>query len=734
MWYIDTIPTNAWVSKWWAVVEKKESKWSNIPLKILNPNRSATSTLISNEEKVEKETKKESLNEWLEKRSNIRKDILSWKISVWDKWADTWAVRKSRLADLARWTLIDLWKNPDNIKKISDDDLIKRLTSDKNWINQNKLDLVNDYIKNWWYAEEVYDELTTNKKVDRKWFRESAGIATAEVPAKTMLNLTDMSNKISSKIVGWISKWLWVSEDKVNLLSNFVVPWLVNPVYTLTQWINQLFWFGSDESYNEAVKNWYDGTKEEFKAQDTITNKARSILPKDDTLNKNWKAVWDFVWEWVEFAVAPEMKLKWLWKFWEKWLWKIIKNAGELWLEWASFQALEDINKWELSDASDYLTSAWMNAWFGSIIRTIMRWVSSLPAKSQAAINSKTEAEWNNMSKITDDYFNMSWNKVTPYSEIINILRAAKDKLSWKRIESWKALEEARKWLEYWEKPYTAREVLTDIWNAFEWLKSSWTWGEQALTPKFNVSKSGRTLKIENKDVLNTITKNDNWVTIKLWDKIEDLWREMFNTTDKKITAQTTDEFIRRVKSLLKDEWWNWTSGEWLKTVRQALETVEENFGKSLTEKSWAAWKSAREQSSKSINIDKDFDDIIWKLETTSWQKKALNLKQYGDPNTEELFRLVREETGIDLNNEVWAWIVNIALKDPKEAEKLISTFYPSSPWATEFVMKNIMRKLQQAWASRYTIDWWSSVAERLAETIPWMATNEMVDIKDVIK
>jgi hypothetical protein len=175
---------------------------------------------------------------------------------------------------------------------------------------------VNDYIKNWWYAEEVYDELTTNKKADRRWFRESAAIATAEVPAKTMLNLTDMSNKISSKIVGWISKWLWVSEDKVNLLSNFVVPWLVNPVYSLTQWINQLFWFGSDESYNEAVKNWYDGTKEEFKAQDTLTNKARSILPKDDTLNKNWKAVWDFVWEWVEFAVAPEMKLKWLWKFW----------------------------------------------------------------------------------------------------------------------------------------------------------------------------------------------------------------------------------------------------------------------------------------------------------------------------------------------------------------------------------------------------------------------------------
>jgi hypothetical protein len=48
--------------------------------------------------------------------------------------------------------------------------------------------------------------------------------------------------------------------------------------------------------------------------------------------------------------------------------------------------------------------------------------------------------------------------------------------------------------------------------------------------------------------------------------------------------------------------------------------------------------------------------------------------------------------------------------------------------------MKNIIWKLQKAWASRYTKDWWSSAAARLAETMPWMATNEMLDIKDIIK
>ena len=79
MWYIDTIPTDAWVSKWWATVKTEtKNNWSNIPLKILNPNRSATSSLIANEEKEEKVSKQTNLNDWLAERSNYRKKIFSW--------------------------------------------------------------------------------------------------------------------------------------------------------------------------------------------------------------------------------------------------------------------------------------------------------------------------------------------------------------------------------------------------------------------------------------------------------------------------------------------------------------------------------------------------------------------------------------------------------------------------------------------------------------------------------
>ena len=730
MWYIDTIPTDAWVSKWWATVKTEtKNNWSNIPLKILNPNRSATSSLIANEEKEEKVSKQTNLNDWLAERSNYRKKIFSWEISTWDKWADTWEVRKGRLADLARWTLIDLGKDPDNIKKISDDDLIKRLTSDAKWVNQTKLDLVNDYIKNGWYADEVYAKLTSNEKIEKKWFRESAIESAAAVPTKTMLDMVDLSNNISSKISDWISEIFWISKDKSDTIvgnANFVLPWLWSPLYQLTNSIQKLTWWWSDESYNEAVDNWYDWTKKEFEEQNKLTNHVRDILPKDEEYNKQWKRVWDFAWEVAEFALAPEMKLKYLSKVPK--VWKFLEWATKLAAEWAEFQALEDLNKWELSSVWDYWKAALMNMWVGWVLRSLSKGFTKIPSKKAAAISTKTEAEWNNMSKITDNYVKNQNTEVTPYTMISNLLKDAKSKLKDRRLAEWKSLEEARKWLTYWGKEYTAREVLDDIWNAFEWLKANWTWWEQALTPKFNVSKSWRTLKIDNKDVLNTITKNDNWVKIKLWDEIENLWREMFNTTDKKINAQTTDEFIRRVKSILKDEWWNWASWEWLKTVRSALDTIEENFTKSLTEDSAKVWKEARDITSQTISVDKAFDDLIWRLDNPKTTAKISNMATYSKPEMEELFRIVKEETWVDLNNEIWAWTLNLSLRDPKLAEKLIDTIYPSQPWAMEFIMKSVTNRAKRAGSSRYTKDYTESAGVRAAWIIPWMAANEAVN------
>ena len=758
MWYIDTIPTDAWVSKWWATVEKKESKWSNIPLKILNPNKSATSSLISNEEKVEKETKKESLTEWLQKRSDYRKKIFSWEISSWNKWADTGEVRKSRLADLARWTLIELGKNPDNIKNISDDDLIKRMTSDKNWANQKKIDLVNNYIKNGWYADEVYDELMNDWKDKKIWYLENVWWSNLSVPVKSVLNLTRMASDAYDSIENWIrdAMWLWPKETREEKLekqysimteewyNEWVKNWKKKGSYSsFMEWLWDLFtWDNKDvdgrevdsknpanwmyEAYDKAKEKWFDWTIEDFKRY-TIYWKENNLLDItekaiDEKYDPNlpWGWVWQFMWEVEEFAFAPELKLKYLSKVPK--VWKILKWATKLWAEWAEFQAFDDLYKWELSSMDDYLKSAWTNVTLWWILKGSTNIFTKIPSKKAAAIATKTESEWNRMSKITDDYIKNPNTAVSPYSEITNLLRWAKENLTKNRVKLGWTLEEAEKWLKYWDKAYTANNVVKDIENAFSKL-GEWP---NAKLPKFNITKDW--LKITNKNTLNSISRNENWVTIKLWDELERAWDETFNMFDKQVTPQTTNQFIRKVESILWDSWWNKSGWEWIRTMRETLKNVKKSFEDSLEKTSAEKWKAAKWTASKSINVDKAFDDLIWRLENPKTIAKTDNLWTYNKPEMEELFRVVKEETGIDLNNEIWAWTLNLSLRDPKAAEKLIDTIYPSQPWAMEFIIKSFTNRAKRAGSAKYTKDYEEWLLNRALGITPSMATKEYME------
>lgn len=754
MGFIENIPEEAFISTWGASTTKK----------VNTPSKTIGSVKISNEEQAEKTYKKKDLVDWLWKRSETREKIWQWKVTTWNKWADNWEIRKWRLADVARWALLDMWKEPDKLMKISDDDIIKRITSDNKWTNQTKLDTVNKYIQFGGNAEETFKSLTSGKeKKEKLWFTENAIGNAASVPVKSVLNISNM-------LEDWVRNIFWLKDRETARQEKLEEQYKD----ITTEWYNE--WkknwgrkrdakatsfkdiFDSSrfdpvsdryEAYEKAVKDWFEWTIEDYKnyviywwdKATNLTDYANKYMNREDvwetfadttliwkpmTLLKHdekwpWSTVGKFAWESMELLFTPELKAKWLknTKVWQKltkvpWA-NLTKNALQLATEWAEFQLIDDVYNGKISDADAYKTAMWSNMALWGLIRWTTRLVSSLPAKSQAAIWSKTEAEWNAMSKITDDYFNKAGNKVTPYSEIINTLRSAKDALKKKRVKVWWELETAEKALQYWDNAYTAINVAKDFENAFAKL---WEWPNAKL-PKFNVSPIKNELKITNKWTLNKITRNENWVTIKLWDEIENAWDETFNMFDKKVTPQTTNEFIKKVEAILWNSWWTSTSWKWVRTMREALKWVKENFEKSLTKDSAANWKTAKDTASKSINIDNDFDDIVWQLETVSWMKKATNLQQYGNPNTEELFRLVKDEVWIDLNNEIWAWIVNIALRNPAEAEKLIKTFYPSWPWATEFVMKWIIWKLQKWWAAKYTIDWGMSSTERLTEAVP---------------
>jgi hypothetical protein len=144
------------------------------------------------------------LKKWLSDRANARKNIFTGRMSSWNKWLDNAEIRKGRITDLARWALEDMWKDPEAIKRISDDDLIKRLVGWVNWTDMKKLNAVNGYMQNWWYAEDVFNYLVwnTSSVYEKMWEPEEKKSAirnffwaAASTPVESVAWISDLIQK-----------------------------------------------------------------------------------------------------------------------------------------------------------------------------------------------------------------------------------------------------------------------------------------------------------------------------------------------------------------------------------------------------------------------------------------------------------------------------------------------------------------------------------------------------------
>ena len=720
-------------------------------------------------EDTAKVTQEQKTKDFFAKRQQINNDITTGKITSWSVAQDTLTVRKNNLVQLFAADALEKGANPDKVVAITKkpDEVLKRLTS----LWEAQAEAVNDYLMKWWYADRVFDyvigktnspteEYLTKEEKNAKehWFWKGVDkvndtpignviMSALSVPIQTVTNLSSRAfDKGDEKDLEEYNKFLsTVSTDEYKkyksdwgvskFFNELAKTWLYNsweaPNYE--EWNKTFINAGTQsradfyEWYDEALERGFNGSVEDYAnymsdmANQTIVWVAGAVknfletkVYEPEGLSSKVGILW---WEIAEMSLPPGLALKALNKFGFRW--KLIRWAINLGLDWLEFQALDDAYNKEVSDFWKYTTAATWNIWLWWIFKWLGSWLSRIPAKQTEAIATKTTKEWKEMSKITDAWNEHSNQSITPYTKIMESLDKAKKETKNNRLTSWKKLEEARKWLTYWEKEYTARDVLQDIQNAFVKLKEDWTWGEQALLPEFTVSKNWRTLTIKNKNVLNTVTKWDS-KQIKLWDEIENLWKVIFKDTDKQINAQTTDEFIRGIKEILKDEWWNWASWEWLRTVRSALETIDDKFENSLTKESASEWKKARKASQEDMDIDKLLD------ETANRLKKWSNVNSFSQSEMEQLFTKIKEDTNIDLNNEIWAWLLNVSLRDPKKAQQLLETIYPSEPWAVEFIMKSFMNRAKRQWSIRYTSDFTPGIRDKIVGTLPWRIWGTM--------
>jgi hypothetical protein len=248
------------------------------------------------------------------------------------------------------------------------------------------------------------------------------------------------------------------------------------------------------------------------------------------------------------------------------------------------------------------------------------------------------------------------------------------------------------------------------------------------LVPQFKITKNW--LEVSNPDVLNNISKNENWAVVKLWDKIKSAYWETFWAWAPK-NAATTEKFLRRLDNIFGEEWWSGWPENFINLMKEWIKNATDKFEGSLTEETLSKLKSTRTADKEAIQLDNTFNKIIWRLDWVEWVWAAEKATK-NTVTTQELFKKVLEATSkdwkwaIDLNNEIWAWIANLSIYDAKAAQKLLENIYPSQPWAMEFIIKSILWRMKRKWAAKATKDYSTSGFGKVWENIGWVVSSQL--------
>ena len=75
--------------------------------------------------------------------------------------------------------------------------------------------------------------------------------------------------------------------------------------------------------------------------------------------------------------------------------------------------------------------------------------------------------------------------------------------------------------------------------------KRFWWIAKRSEIPQFKFTKNW--LEVSNPDVLNNISRNEWWQTVKLWDEIKKVYSETYWAWAS-VNAATTEKFLRRLR------------------------------------------------------------------------------------------------------------------------------------------------------------------------------------------
>ena len=187
-------------------------------------------------------------------------------------------------------------------------------------------------------------------------------------------------------------------------------------------------------------------------------------------------------------------------------------------------------------------------------------------------------------------------------------------------------------------------------------------------------------------------------------------WNNTFVTNWQPMNAANTLDVIKYVKWVLK--WSEWGKNRAVRLLIQWLDITEQDLLSKVPE--WYAEASQTWADKKFLN--ETMEEIVGKMEWR-WNAKAMEevvawesaFNKAKASQARELFRQIKADYGIDINNYLMAWATNAYINWENWVFEVLKDIYPSLPWLMEQWLTWI-KKLSAQNVARNSLKWSDTV------------------------
>ena len=612
---------------------------------------------LSQENQLKKEVSQWKAMQFFNWRSDVRKDIIEWKFTSWNKQQDKIWNNKSELADAIRWLFIDAWY--EGTDWFDDEMLFNTLY----WINPEARQVVDYYWNNWWdaftYAYYIlHPEQFQEDNKDSSLFKNIIGwqydVATA------------IPRTLATRWAKWvwaIAKWLWADEEKVDRMVQSYID-------TTKDFSWEWMWADTDSlSYKLSKAEW------------------------ELALFLAWEWALKWALKWVDIASKI-----WMWNAptWVKWL---SKWAAESIAEWVSEQALDDMVEQELSSAWQYGINIWVNAFFNWLWEIAWRLISPNEKMSKVLKNIDPD-DADNIVKETKEWVKepLAQNPLNKrMDEVVDLTREVTSDKS----TTWKLLWRIREFMK-WNTTKDLASSLDDINAALNKMDDLW-WVQiiKNADGTFWLSKWvvwwGKELE-ELVNDMNLLLENSN--NLRWYDQVARLLDKYSWSSKWPLSAamkQASESISNKVDDILStyfiDEAWKL----YKQTTTQLAVRWADAAENAMPNQFFADLKSIYWEGKSNYKLLSEFEDTLEALsdEWTKWIKKLVNV--FGDAGWENYYRFLKtldnlwyKKAGKLADEIVWT-VYTMWLYGKDLMEESVKKFYPSIPWLYELWIKSVL-------------------------------------------